>query len=167
MDTPTKKKIDDGAQMETASGDATPEPSGAIYIDWAEDDPEHPQNWPTRRKWICACTVMTFSFASASMSAGYGQAYKGVNKDLGPYPYVAYESGITVYLLGIAFAPLLLAPVSESFGRWPVMMVSAFWCVSARACIATVANRLPPVFSRSATWCCSSARRWLRTWRPS
>ncbi|PWN91041.1 MFS general substrate transporter [Acaromyces ingoldii] len=126
MDTPTKKKIDDGAQMETASGDATPEPSGAIYIDWAEDDPEHPQNWPTRQKWICACTVMTFSFASASMSAGYGQAYKGVNKDLGPYPYVAYESGITVYLLGIAFAPLLLAPVSESFGRWPVMMVSAF-----------------------------------------
>lgn len=120
---------DDGLRTATGEADADPLPprkEGAVYIDWERDDPEHPQNWPARRKWMCAVTVMTFSFASACMSSGYGLAYSGVNKDLGPVSYTTYEAGITVYLMGIAFAPMVLAPVSETFGRYPVMMVAAF-----------------------------------------
>ncbi|CDW97971.1 hypothetical protein [Sporisorium scitamineum] len=109
-----------GSVSATASGKGT-----VVYIDWAHDDPEHPQNWPRTKKWRCALTVMTFSFASACMSSGYGQAYSGVNRDFGGVNYVAYQSGITVYLIGIAFAPMLLAPVSERFGRYPVMMAAS------------------------------------------
>ncbi|TKY87451.1 hypothetical protein EX895_003465 [Sporisorium graminicola] len=113
------------SHQESITNDASGKGS-VIYIDWAPNDPEHPQNWPRTKKWRCALTVMTFSFASACMSAGYGQAYSGVNRDFGGVNYVAYESGITVYLLGIAFAPMLLAPVSERFGRYPVMMAASF-----------------------------------------
>lgn len=39
---------------------------------------------------------------------------------------LAVTAGVTSYLVACAFAPLILAPISEQFGRRGMMLISSF-----------------------------------------
>ena len=106
----------------THSGNRKP---GAVYIDWKENDVEHPLNWSASRKWSVSLSVMIFTFVSTSMPSGYYMAYEGFDQEH-KSSHEVFMLGIFFYLLGHAFAPMVLAPISESIGRYPVMMVSSF-----------------------------------------
>lgn len=94
------------------------------YIDWVENDPEHPQNWPTKKKWAISISVMMFTFVSSSMPAGYHMAYEGFRDEYGTSREI-YMLGITFFLLFHAFGPMALSPISETIGRFPVMIMSS------------------------------------------
>jgi MFS family permease len=98
--------------------------NATIYIDWEEDDVEHPLNWSITKKTVISTSLMFFTFVCSGMAAGYYLAYEGFSQEHETSRQV-YMLGICFYLLGHAVAPMALAPISESIGRYPVMMVSS------------------------------------------
>ncbi|OCF34125.1 hypothetical protein I316_04074 [Kwoniella heveanensis BCC8398] len=95
-----------------------------IIVDWAPDDPDNPFNWSNWRKYSIllvavfitfACTV---SISSTSILATWGTEYFGVGRN-------TFLLQLTLPLVSIAFAPLLLAPLSEVFGRNMIYQVTS------------------------------------------
>lgn len=119
---------------------------GAIYIEFAPNDKDNPFNWPAGesvmstvlgiavlltlflypgRKVIIAAVAFLFAASSAITQTGYNSLQSGITQDLGCSPTI-FLFGNTLYLsVGLAFSPLILAPVSEMFGRMPIFLVSS------------------------------------------
>ncbi|KAM5358506.1 hypothetical protein ACJZ2D_015231 [Fusarium nematophilum] len=96
-------------------------------VSWdGPDDPENPQNWSADRKWlnIVLLSIMTFltPFASSMFAPGVPQVMKEFGIDT---TYLA-SFVVSVYVLGYAFGPLFIAPMSELYGRKPVYLVTSF-----------------------------------------
>ncbi|OJA18265.1 hypothetical protein AZE42_05821 [Rhizopogon vesiculosus] len=102
--------------------------------DW-EHDPVNPINWSPARKWIATSLVSLYTFvtplASSIMAPGL--------------PDVAIKYGITnptvtaltlsIFLLSFALGPLLLAPLSEMYGRvWVLHLGNLFFLVFNLGC---------------------------------
>jgi hypothetical protein len=114
-------------------------------VDWdGEDDPEKALNWPSRKKWTyiillstltlltcvdslfllfsnCVCTNFSRSpFGSSMFAPGIPLVmaeFESTNENLASFV-------VSVYLLGYAFGPLVIAPMSELYGRLPVYQIN-------------------------------------------
>jgi multidrug resistance protein len=127
------------------SGEVTIE-AQTYLVDWAgPDDPEFPRNWPARKKWtnvglLAALTLLTCvplsdlptipkfiqlttiisPFASSMFAPSVNLAmadFHDFNETIGTF-------SVSVYLLGYAFGPLILAPLSELYGRLVLYHIS-------------------------------------------
>lgn len=99
-------------------------PVHAKDLDWdLPDDPCNPQNWPKWKKWyitvttaiVCLCCCLGLSL------------YVAATFDLMRRFNASQElclSGLTFYLIGLAFGPMILAPLSEVVGRRWVYLVT-------------------------------------------
>lgn len=101
-------------------------PSDPFLIQWnGPDDPENPINWSTRRKHgvtlILSFSVVVVTFASSVYSA----ASLAVAKQFSVSNEVA-KLGVTLFLCGYAFGPLVWGPISEQLGRKLPMLLSYF-----------------------------------------
>jgi multidrug resistance protein len=125
------KDVEKGAQSQaqstytderTLSSDAVAgeheEPVDSNVIDWSgPDDPENPQNWPARKKWgiiaaLAACTLIT-PLASSFFAPGVPQVLKQFDEKSN----VMAAFVVSVYILGFAIGPMIIAPMSELHGR--------------------------------------------------
>ncbi|ODV73886.1 MFS transporter [Cyberlindnera jadinii NRRL Y-1542] len=86
-------------------------------MDWdSPDDKDNPKNWSNTKRWaitmITASICLEVTFGSSLYVCGLPSlmAEMGISQTLG-------LSGLTFYLLGLAFGPALSAPMSELFGR--------------------------------------------------
>lgn len=102
-----------------------PEDTTPIYIVYSTDDRDNPRNWPTWRRYYIGLfaswlNVLT-CWCAGSISSGSEQIQKefGVSQDLTTLL-------LALYVLGFAVGPVILAPLSEYFGRRPVYVVSWF-----------------------------------------
>ncbi|EST05600.1 Major facilitator superfamily [Kalmanozyma brasiliensis GHG001] len=95
----------------------------AIYIDWPADDPENPFNWPTLRKWILVSVCFLFTACTAFNGCGYPSASYQASVDLQTTQLV-YLVGNAVFLFAVAITPLMLAPLSEVYGRSPIYLTA-------------------------------------------
>lgn len=121
---------------ELATGDATGESDGkdeevgaateeddANIVWWEENDPANPYNWPTWLKvlncvFISGLTLIT-PLGSSIFAPGVAQLmieFQSENLQLAAFV-------VSVYVLGFAAGPLLIAPLSEIYGRLPVYHV--------------------------------------------
>ncbi|KAF9482294.1 multidrug resistance protein 4 [Pholiota conissans] len=124
--------------------------------DW-EDDPENARNWPSSKKWQAVCVVSAYTFVSPLASA---MMAPGI-------PEIAVKYGITsptiaaltlcIFLLSFAIGPLILAPLSEMYGRtWVLHIANVFTlgfslgCAFAPSTGALIAFRFLSGFSGSA-----------------
>ncbi|KIW11098.1 hypothetical protein PV08_10397 [Exophiala spinifera] len=89
------------------------------------DDPEHPLNWPFSKK-IAMSVILSYitfnaSFGSAIFSPAIGQVshHFHVSTEVGVL-------GISLYVLGFAFGPILWGPLSEILGRKRPLVVAMF-----------------------------------------
>ncbi|KAF2165391.1 hypothetical protein M409DRAFT_55797 [Zasmidium cellare ATCC 36951] len=89
----------------------------STIVDWDdENDPGRPKNWSTVRRWaiVVTTTLITFvvSFSSSVFSATLAEVADefDVSKNV-------VVLGITLFVLGFAFGPLLWGPASELHGR--------------------------------------------------
>jgi hypothetical protein len=107
------------------------------------DDPQNPINWPARNRWMniillsamtlltwdaptlphqaCADTFSLSPFCSSMFAPAAPevmQEFRSTNVDLASFV-------VSVYILGYAFGPLFIAPMSELYGRLPVCHVNA------------------------------------------
>ncbi|ORX34129.1 putative transporter [Kockovaella imperatae] len=92
-------------------------------IDWLPNDPEDPQRWSQSYKWfnIGVAAIATLAVALSS------SAYTGGIPDLIRQFHASDElliAGVSLFVVGFAFGPLMWAPMSEVFGRRIVFIIS-------------------------------------------
>lgn len=114
-------------------------------VDWdGPDDPANPQNWSGTKKWahIAVLSVLTLltPLASSMFAPGVPELmrdFHSTSEDLATFV-------VSVYLLGFAAGPLVVAPLSEMYGRLPVYHVcNAIFIVWTVACaLSTSMNML-------------------------
>lgn len=84
-------------------------------------DPENPRNWSLwYRAWILFAVAYT-CWVTVLYSTSYTSSAPGLMADFGTSQTVT-TLGMTTYLLGLAAGSLVLAPMSELFGRQAVYM---------------------------------------------
>ncbi|KAJ5712709.1 multidrug resistance protein [Penicillium malachiteum] len=128
---PQEKSEGESANSSFDSREPTPDPN---IIDWEPEDRQNPKNWPLSRKWIMASivsvnTLMT-ALGSTISTPGVPQLMKEFHSDND----LLESFVISVYALGFAFGPLVIAPLSETYGRLPMCLTCnlsfLIWCIA-------------------------------------
>lgn len=83
------------------------------------DDPENPKNWTMRKKWGATLFVSAFTFISPVSSSMVAPALDTMSREFGITSSVESQMMLSIFVLAYAIGPL-----SESFGRWPVLLLS-------------------------------------------
>ncbi|THH06070.1 hypothetical protein EW145_g4340 [Phellinidium pouzarii] len=99
-----------------------------IVVDWdGPDDPENPRNWSYKRKWIVTLIVSAFTFISPVSSSMVAPATDQIAEQFGITSTVVIAMTTSIFVLGYAFGPLFLGPLSEVYGRSRVLQVANIW----------------------------------------
>lgn len=94
-------------------------------VSWSgPDDPENPKNWKDSRKWAAVFVVSSFTFISPVASAMVAPALPQMNQDLGVHNQTISAMMLSIFLLAYAVGPLFLGPLSEVYGRVPVLQLA-------------------------------------------
>ncbi|KAF2158983.1 hypothetical protein M409DRAFT_38029 [Zasmidium cellare ATCC 36951] len=96
-------------------------------VEWeGDDDPACPLNWPTSRKAVNVTMVSVWTLVTPLASSMIAPAiplildeFKITNSTLGTFV-------VSIFVLGYALGPMVLAPLSEMYGRLPVYHVCNF-----------------------------------------
>ncbi|GAB1317589.1 hypothetical protein MFIFM68171_07799 [Madurella fahalii] len=87
------------------------------------DDPENPRNWPF---WYRAWTIFTVSYSTwvvVLYSTSYTATIQGIMDEFDISSRSVATLGLTTYLLGLAAGSVVVAPMSELYGRRIVYLV--------------------------------------------
>jgi len=116
----------------------------SFEVDFESNDPEDPKNWPM---WYRGLTIGAVSYSTWTVvlySTSYTTSMPGMMKEFHESSEPVATLGVTVYLLGLAVGSLILAPLSEIYGRRPVYIGSlAFFSLFILPC--ALARSLPEV----------------------
>ncbi|KAL1980636.1 hypothetical protein VTN96DRAFT_3887 [Rasamsonia emersonii] len=137
-----KKPLDEEAQVGTSNDESlhdslqgkkndSPEPEGEekspengskseFEVWWdepADQDPANPMNWSNVRKWTIIATVSFITFLTPLASSMFALGVPEVMRDFGSSSDVLASFVVSVFVLGFAFGPLIIAPLSEYGGR--------------------------------------------------
>ncbi|KAI5925902.1 major facilitator superfamily protein [Camillea tinctor] len=80
------------------------------------NDPENPRNWPEWQKWLIVAAITPIDLSVSWGASGFSPAESSFRTEFGLSHTVA-TLGLSLYILGLAFGPMSLAPLSEYFGR--------------------------------------------------
>ncbi|KAL1795734.1 hypothetical protein ACET3X_005958 [Alternaria dauci] len=129
MDSKPDSDTEKGPQP-CSNQDATPTAAGAssqvrpTTIDCdGPDDPLNPHNWSTARKWYQTYTISGIAFVGTFASSVFTPAIEQTASELGSTQLIA-TFAYSIYALGLAFGGPFAAPLSETFGRRPVIFIS-------------------------------------------
>ncbi|KIX93942.1 uncharacterized protein Z520_10279 [Fonsecaea multimorphosa CBS 102226] len=80
------------------------------------DDPENPKNWSNAKRWGITVSMGLMTFVVTFASSIYSVAIRPVAEEyhIGEVPSTL---GVSLFLLGFVFGPILFGPASEVFGR--------------------------------------------------
>lgn len=113
-------------------------------VDFSPDDPDDPRNWPL---WYRGMIIGFVSFATwvvVLYSTSYTSSMPGMMKEFHEKSEPIATLGVTTYLVGLATGSLVLAPLSEIYGRRPVYAGSLlFYCLMVLPC--ALATGLPEI----------------------
>ena len=85
--------------------------------DWVgDDDPDNPRNWSLLRSVSSTAAVSTLAFVSTFAASIYAPGIDQVSKEFNVSTTVAILP-LSLYTQGLAFGPLVAAPLCETFGR--------------------------------------------------
>ncbi|KDQ62917.1 hypothetical protein JAAARDRAFT_44005 [Jaapia argillacea MUCL 33604] len=89
---------------------------------WKEDDPEDPRNWAKWYKWF-----ITMNVGLAVISVAFGSAivtgdFPGIQKEFAVSEVVVALS-VSLMVIGFGIGPLLFSPLSELYGRKPLLAI--------------------------------------------
>ncbi|KAF2108998.1 major facilitator superfamily domain-containing protein [Lophiotrema nucula] len=119
--------------------------SNPNIVDWdGPDDPQNPQNWTSGRKWglvaaLSATTLIT-PLASSFFAPGVPQVMASFHETSN----LLAAFVVSVYILGFAIGPLIIAPLSELYGRMILYNIcNVFFIIFTVACaVSTNMNML-------------------------
>lgn len=96
---------------------------GEAVIAFAPHDKDDPRNWTSTRKWLMVAAIIPIDLSVSWGASGFSPAASDFARDMHVSPQIA-TLGLSMYVLGLAFGPMSLAPLSEYFGRRPVYVFS-------------------------------------------
>ncbi|OJD29520.1 polyamine transporter [Diplodia corticola] len=100
-----------------------PNSTDPIYLTYSIDDKENPRNWPKWKRWYITCFVSMLNVFTCLCAGGYSSGQEQLIAEFDVSAEVG-TVGLSMYILGFAVGPLMLAPLSEYFGRNPVYVWS-------------------------------------------
>ncbi|KAF8860646.1 MFS general substrate transporter [Acephala macrosclerotiorum] len=116
----------------------------SFEVDFAPDDPEDPKNWPLWYRGMLIGAVSYSTWTVVLYSTSYTSSMPGMMKEFNETSEPITTLGVTTYLLGLAVGSLILAPLSEIYGRRPIYIGSlAFYTLLVLPC--ALATSLPEV----------------------
>ncbi|KAF9765128.1 hypothetical protein IL306_002639 [Fusarium sp. DS 682] len=90
-------------------------------VNWdGPDDPANPQNWSMKKKTINVILVSTVTFVTPLASSIFSPSIDQVMGEFHSTNAQLASFIVSVYLLGYCFGPLVIAPLSEIYGRLPL-----------------------------------------------
>ncbi|KAH6877322.1 major facilitator superfamily domain-containing protein [Thelonectria olida] len=93
-------------------------PRDPNIVDWdGPNDPANPQNWSKKKKVITVSLVSSVTFVTPLASSIFAPGIEQVMADFHSTNQQLASFIVSVYLLGYCFGPLVLAPLSEMYGR--------------------------------------------------
>ncbi|KAF5682061.1 hypothetical protein FCIRC_5223 [Fusarium circinatum] len=107
----SKEELDAESKANATSSDPN-------VVDWQENDPENPLNWPTFKA-LAHIVIISFMTLTVNLAATmFAPAASDLAKDFGITNATVVTLTVSIYLLGFIFGPLLIAPLSELHGRY-------------------------------------------------
>lgn len=93
-------------------------------VDWSTDDPERPLNWSTLAKCLNLGLVSFFRFLTPLASSMVAPMTSDILREFDTNNEMVGSFVVSIYVLGYALGPLVLAPLSELYGRLILYHVS-------------------------------------------
>ncbi|KAL3475842.1 major facilitator superfamily domain-containing protein [Aspergillus californicus] len=125
-------------------------------------DAENPKDWPTGRKWAVTDVLSATGFNRIMVSTIMAPALSTIASELDMNPTESAMS-LSIYLLATAIGPLLIGPLSEVYGRKPILHASNIWfliwnivCGFANSKEILIASRFLAGFGASAIYALSA-----------
>jgi multidrug resistance protein len=102
----------------TPAQDEAREPN---IVDWdGPDDPANPLNWPAKKKWSIIAALGAVTLITPLASSFFAPGVPQVMRAFDEKSNLMATFVVSVYLLGFAIGPLVIAPMSEMYGRMPI-----------------------------------------------
>ncbi|KAJ4348127.1 uncharacterized protein N0V89_009499 [Didymosphaeria variabile] len=90
-------------------------------VSWdGPDDPENPMNWSYTKKWGTVCLISAITFLTPLASSMFAPGVPEVMSTFDSTNDMLEQFMVSVYVLGFAFGPMIIAPLSEMYGRLPL-----------------------------------------------
>ncbi|KAM0315427.1 hypothetical protein ACHAPQ_011590 [Fusarium lateritium] len=100
-------------------------PLDSNVVDWdGPDDPEHPLNWSKGQKNLHLAIVSLFALAANLAATMFAPGASELAREFNITNSTVKAMTVSLYVLGFALGPLLLAPLSELYGR----LVIYYYC---------------------------------------
>ncbi|MCJ1351001.1 MAG: hypothetical protein MMC33_000983 [Icmadophila ericetorum] len=119
-------------EVDMAAGDtANPtDPEKQFEVRWdGENDPRNPRSMSNPRKWLVVLIVSMSSLCVTSTSSIYTSTYDQITQEFNCSEIVA-TLGLSLFVIGLGLGPMLLAPLSEFYGRRNIYIISfAFFVI--------------------------------------
>lgn len=87
------------------------------------DDPTNPYNWPQWTKWAVTILTSLGGMVTLMASTMMAPALPAISQDLHTDDATT-QMTLSIFVLSYAFGPMLLAPMTEVFGRKPIWILS-------------------------------------------
>lgn len=100
-------------------------------VDFANDSPTHPRQWPLPRKFYDSAIICLLEFSTTIMSNAGSSIAAPAARHMGVSIDVSLFSLVTVYMLGQAIGGLVFPPITEVIGSkaiyvWSIAIYGAF-----------------------------------------
>ncbi|TIA75137.1 hypothetical protein E3P91_00646 [Wallemia ichthyophaga] len=99
------------------------EDENKYLVEFSENDSENPKNWSQVKKWTVVFAITLINICTGLAMTVYASIGDTMMRDTGA-THLEYISGMTTFMLSVAFLPLILSPMSESFGRRKIYLVT-------------------------------------------
>lgn len=102
----------------------------AGVVGWdSQDDPAMPLNFPQQKKWLIVGLLSAITLLTPLASSILAPGISTLNQEFDNHNSVVGTMTVSIYLLGYVIGPLFLAPLSELYGRRPVLAAAnIFFC---------------------------------------
>lgn len=105
----------------TANDDPEATNNNPNMVSWdGDNDPENPRNWPAKIKYANGLLISASTFVTPLASSIFAPGVPELLRDFEESSTELAAFVVSVYVLGFAVGPMLLAPLSEMYGRVPV-----------------------------------------------
>ena len=94
-------------------------------VDWeSTEDPERPINWTRKQKWFNMGVIATITFLTPLASSMVAPGVPLILREFNESSETIGSFVVSIYVLGYAIGPLVIAPLSEVYGRIPVYHIN-------------------------------------------
>ncbi|KAI1318225.1 general substrate transporter [Xylariaceae sp. FL0255] len=95
-----------------------PDPTNPDIVWWnSDDDPANPMNWTPARKWGNVLLLSFLSFLTPFGSSAFAPGVPEIQQEFHSTSSLAATFVVSIYVLGFAIGPIIVAPLSEMYGR--------------------------------------------------